>query len=363
VHDSRRTRVVLGVLLAAALALITFDARGGASPAGRLRTAGAGLFGPLETVAAMVAAPFVRVYDGITSGPAAQDRITALEQQVTRLRLELSQARLSRADAAQLRQLLQLAGRGRYRVVAARVIAAGAGYDDTVTIDAGSADGIKPSETVVNGAGLVGTVATVGAHTSTVMLMTDPAATAGVRLAGTNEIGAVTGTGRSRPGLLRLQVFDASAVLRPGQQIVTFGSVGGRPYVPGVPVGVITQVTGSANSLTKLALVRPFASDTSLGVVGVVIVPPRVNPRDSVLPPRPAPAPVPSLACRGGTAGAASSPQATPSPQTTGGTPAGGAGPAGHGTATGAHTQVCPPPACTGHSAGPRPTTPATAGH
>ena len=105
---------------------------------------------------------------------------------------------------------------------------------------------------------------------------------------GTGQIGAVTGTGRSRPGpaLLRLQVFDAGAVLQPGQQVVTFGSVHGRPYVPGVPVGVITQVQASATSLTKLALVRPYADDSALGVVGVVIVPPRTNPRDSVLPPR-----------------------------------------------------------------------------
>ena len=60
--------------------------------------------------------------------------------------------------------------------------------------------------------------------------------------------------------------------------------------MPGVPVGVITKVEGTASSLTKLALVRPYADDTALGVVGVVIVAPRTNPRFSVLPPSPAPA-------------------------------------------------------------------------
>jgi rod shape-determining protein MreC len=136
----------------------------------------------------------------------------------------------------------------------------------------------------------------VAGHSSTVLLSTDAASTVGVRLAGTGQIGAVTGTGRSRTGptLLRLQVFDASAVLQPGEQLVTFGSVHGRPYVPGVPVGVITQVQASATSLTKVALVRPYADDSTLGVVGVVIVPPRTNPRDSVLPPTPKPIPAPS---------------------------------------------------------------------
>lgn len=310
-HDSRRTRVVLGVLLVAALALVTVDARGGATPISSLRGTGAAVFGTAENAASAVAAPFARVFDGITSGPAQQSQISTLQRQVTRLRAQLSLARLSKADEAQLQKLLQLAGRGRYRIVAASVIASGPAYEDTVTIDAGSIDGIKPQETVLNGSGLVGTITSVSARTSTVLLTTDAATTVGVRLAGTGQIGAVTGTGRGKPGpgLLRLQVFDASAVLRKGEQLVTFGSVGGRPYVPGVPVGWITQVTGSANSLTKLALVHPFANGSALGVVGVVIVPPRKDPRDSVLPPKPRPLPTPAP-----TPSPSGSPGATPSP-------------------------------------------------
>ena len=86
-------------------------------------------------------------------------------------------------------------------------------------------------------------------------------------------------------GLLRLQVFDVNAILHPGQELVT--SVGRGTAQPGVPVGVITKLEGTSSSLTKEALVRPFADDTALGVVGVVIVPPRTDPRFSVLPPRP----------------------------------------------------------------------------
>ena len=152
----------------------------------------------------------------------------------------------------------------------------------------------------------------MAARTSTVLLTTDASSTVGVRLAGTGQIGAVTGTGRSRPGpaLLQLQVFDAGAVLQPGQQLVTFGSVHGRPYVPGVPVGVITQVQASATALTKIALVRPYADDSALGVVGVVVVPPRTNPRDSVLPPRPA---TPGASPGGGRSSGSPSPAATAS--------------------------------------------------
>jgi rod shape-determining protein MreC len=43
-------------------------------------------------------------------------------------------------------------------------------------------------------------------------------------------------------------------------------------------------VTSTPGSLTQTAQVRPFADFSSLGVVGVVVAPPRTDPRDSVLP-------------------------------------------------------------------------------
>jgi len=313
VHDNRRTRLVLAALVIAALALITVDARNSsAGPVRGLRAVGGLIFGSAENVASGVTQPVAGFLDNVGNAARAQSTISSLQRQVVQLRGALDQARLSQADEAQLQRLLQLAGRGRYRIVAASVIAAGPAYENTVTIDAGSADGIKPDETVLNGAGLVGTVTSVSGHTATVLLDTDAAATVGVRIAGTGEIGAVTGLGHSQagPAALRLQVFDANAVLTPGQQLVTFGSVGGRPYVPGVPVGVITRIVPGANALTKTAYVRPFADDGALGVVGVVIVPPRRNPRDSVLPPRP-PSPAPSPRRTGATPGPSATPAAT----------------------------------------------------
>ncbi len=287
-HDTRRTRIILGVLLAAALALITIDYRGGAgAPLGGLRSAGGSVFGSVENAASLVTRPVAAFTDGLT-GSGSQGKINALQRQVVDLRAQLNQQKLSHYDERQLSQLLTLSGRGRYRLVTASVIAAGAAYDDSVTIDAGRVDGIKPDETVLNGQGLVGTVTSASATTSTVLLATDASVTVGVRLAGTGQIGVVSGTGKSMTGsgLLRLQVFDVNAILHTGQELVTFGSVGSRGAfdVPGVPVGVITKLEGTSSSLTKEALVRPFADDTALGVVGVVVVPPRTDPRFSVLP-------------------------------------------------------------------------------
>jgi rod shape-determining protein MreC len=287
VHDSRRTRLVLSVLLIAAIALITLDFKGSASP---VRNVGADIFGPVEELAHDVSDPITSLFDSITGGPSSQSTIANLQRENAELRAELSSAQLSDADEAQLTRLLQLAGRGGYRIMAASVIAAGGDYSDTVTLDVGSNDGIKPNETVLNGSGLVGTVTQVSSDTSTVLLATDATSTVGVRLADSDEIGDVIGTGKSMAGseMLRLTLFDANAVLAPGQQLVTYASVGDSPYVPGVPVGTVISVQPADGSLTQTALVRPFVDFTTLGVVGIVIQGPAHDPRDSVLP-RPAP--------------------------------------------------------------------------
>jgi len=287
VHDNRRTRLVLGVLVIIAITLITLDFRdGGASP---VRGWGAAVFGPIERVTHDVTDPVARVFDSMTGGPSAQETIADLQRQNAELRSELSAAQLSKTARKQLTQLLQLDA-GAYRIVAASVIAAGGGFSDTVTLDAGSNDGIKPDETVLNGSGFVGTVTQVSADTSTVLLASDATSVVGVELAGGGQIGSVTGTGKSMSGsaLLRLSLFDANAVLHPGQQVVTYASVGNRPLVPGVPVGTIVSVSSNAGGLTQTAMVRPAVSFTALGVVGIVVQVPRHNLRVPILP-RPAP--------------------------------------------------------------------------
>jgi rod shape-determining protein MreC len=147
-----------------------------------------------------------------------------------------------------------------------------------------------------------------------VLLATDASSVVGARLAGSNQIGAITGTGKSLSGpySLRLRLFDANAVLQAGQSLVTFGSVQDRPFVPGVPIGQVAQVQGNAGSLTQTALIKPFVDFSSLGVVGVVIAGPAQNPRDSVLPPGPKPVPTVTVTVNPGAPGATPSVPATP---------------------------------------------------
>jgi rod shape-determining protein MreC len=309
-RDTRRTRLVLVVLLVVALALIALDYSDGSNSVLRaVRNAAGAVFGGAEHATGSVGR-------FVSGGSASASQVKSLQEQVVKLRAELSGAQLSKSDLKQLRKLLLVAGAAQYRVLAASVIAVGSGYQQTVTIDVGSSNGVTPEETVLNGDGLVGQVTSVTATTATVLLADSPSEVVGASVAPSGQLGSVTGPGAtaSGNGLMRLEMLSSSAVLKPGDELVTSASVHDRPFVPGVPIGVITKLLNVNGALTEAADVRPFVNYTALGIVGVVIVPPRHNPRFSALPPLPHPAPTVTVTvtARAGAAGAGSS--ATPKP-------------------------------------------------
>ncbi len=297
-NDTRRTRVLLALLLVTSVSLITIDYRGGEeSPLNGVRSVAATVFGPVERVAATIAGPVAGVVDGVRGLGSGQDDAARLERQNTELRRRLRTSALDRSRAQQLDDLLKVAGAGRYRVVPARVIAIGAAqtFSWTVTLDAGRGDGIRPDMTVLDGDGLVGRVKTVGRTTATVLLAVDPESSIGVRLEGSMEVGFTTGQGIRDRGDLDLRLLDGQSGVAPGDRLVTFGSQGDTPYVPGVPVGRVVTVSGSPGSQTRTAVVAPYVDFTALDLVGVVVEPPRKDPRDAVLPPRPAASPTPAV--------------------------------------------------------------------
>lgn len=303
--DTRRTRITLALLLLVAFAFITVDVQGGVdSPLKGLRGVGSTIFGPIERAAAAVARPVRQTVSAVAGIGESRERIEELRRENRELRDRLRISRLEDKQAAQAEQLLQLSGLGRYRVVGARVVALQGthSFENTATIDVGSRDGVEPDMTIVNGDGLIGRVATVGSTTSTVLLATDATSAVGARLEGSDEIGVVNGRGRTPDGsgLLHLELLDPAAPLEPGERIVTFGSQGGQPYAPGVPIGTVRSVASTPGALTKSAVVEPFADFTALGVVGVVVEPPRTDPRDAVLPPKPPTGSSPSPSASGG---------------------------------------------------------------
>lgn len=296
-RDTRRTRLLLALLLVTSISLVTLDYRsdGDRSPLDGLRSVAAAVFGPVEQVAAAIAAPVGDAVESVSGLGAGRDEAARLRRENQELTRRLRTSELDRNRAAELDALLRLAGAGQYRVVPARVIAVGAAqtFSWTVTIDAGTRDGLRPDLTVLNGDGLVGRVKTVGPTTATVLLVIDPASSVGVRLEGSMEVGFTTGQGLG--DAVDLQLLDGQSTVVRGDRLVTFGSQGDLPYVPGVPVGEVLRVRGTPGSQTRTAAVQPYVDFSALDLVGVVVEPPRRDPRDSVLPPRPASTPQPTV--------------------------------------------------------------------
>jgi rod shape-determining protein MreC len=287
VRDTRESRLLLVLLIAVAFALITVDIRGGdTSPLNGPRNVAASVLGPVESGVSGLVNPVADTVHSVTDASAQHNRISALEQQNLQLKQQLNSSDLARGQSTELSRMLGAAGAGQYTVKAAQVVAIGAaqGFSWTVTIDIGSNDGIKRDMTVI-GDGLVGRITTVGPTTSTVLLASDPGFSVGTRMEGSGEVGVATGEGT---GPLRVELLSAQATVKAGDRLVTFGSQNDRPFVPGVPVGTVIKVENDPGQLTRTVLVRPFVNFTSLDLVGVVVQPPATDPRDAVLPPKPA---------------------------------------------------------------------------
>ncbi|MFI6060323.1 rod shape-determining protein MreC [Streptomyces sp. NPDC051286] len=297
-RDTRESRLLLVLLIAIAFALITVDIRGGEeSPVDGARRAAATAFGPVENGVAAAVDPVGNAIGAIRDSGERHNRIAALEQQNTALKTKLGSDDRNRNRVRELDKMLKTSAAGQYGIKAAEVIAIGAaqGFSWTVTIDAGSNDGLKRDMTVINGDGLVGRVTTVGPDTATVLLANDPDFTVGTRMEKTDELGFATGQG-DRP--LSVQFLNGKAQVKKGDRLVTFGSSKDKPFVPGVPVGEVVRVDPSGGDLTRTVYVRPYVGFTRLDIVGVVVQAPREDPRDMVLPKQPAkpkPTPTPTV--------------------------------------------------------------------
>ena len=292
---SKRMRGILIALVVAALTLVILSLRGGGGPFGIFRSAAGSALGGVERVTATLVSPFLAIGEWFDAWGDQKQRIAELEQQNGELRQLVERSAVDRARADELDSLLGVAGLGQYRIIPAEVIAIGPAqeYAWTVTIDAGRTDGVETNMTVISGSGLVGRVASLTRNTATIVLAIDASTAVGARVAGSDEVGILTGTGRQDS--MEFQLLDPLADLQSGQALVTFGSRGGRPYAPGVPIGEVVSVSGTAGQLTRVATIRPFVDVSTLHIVGVVVKPPREDPRDSVLPAVPDITPTPAI--------------------------------------------------------------------
>ena len=123
----------------------------------------------------------------------------------------------------------------------------GSPFRQTVLLNIGRRDGIVDGWAAIDGIGLVGRIAGVGARTSRVILLTDTSSRIAVSIESNGQRAMIVGDNTSRPPL---EFLEAPETVRPGDRIVTSGD--GGVFPSGLFVGQVTQ-TQSGRLRVRLA--------------------------------------------------------------------------------------------------------------
>ena len=177
-----------------------------------------------------------------------------LKQQVADLEDQLSRVSLEQYELESLRKLYDLdQSYNSYEKTAANVIGKDAGnWFASFLIDKGSKDGIEIGMNVIADGGLVGIVTDVGDNYSKIKSIIDDTSNVSGMDLSTSDTCIVSGglkTMNERQQLEISDMRDKDNKVKAGDQIVT-SNISDR-YLPGIPIGYLTEVKTDTNKLTK----------------------------------------------------------------------------------------------------------------
>jgi rod shape-determining protein MreC len=266
---STRPRFILLLLVLTAITLVTIDTRAnGGGLTGSIRSGAEDLFAPVQSATHGVLRPVGDFFTGAF-------HYGSLKRENTQLRDQLAQARgqaLSASDAQRELQILseqaQLDFVGKIPTVTAQVVdTSSSNFEMSIQINRGTDSGIAVSMPVVTGGGLVGRVVQVSARHSTVLLLTDPTFSVGVRLTTNGAVFVADGTGRGNP--ITLELVDANTKVNVGDKLVTSG-LNNEQYPKDIPVAMVKTVKSAPGQLQQAVTVAPTADLSRLEYVRVL---------------------------------------------------------------------------------------------
>lgn len=240
--------------LALAVALLVLDHRGGWLA--QMRAQANTLVQPIWWLAGLPA----RLGDSVRDDAATRARL-AEENRRLRNALLMSNARQTRLQVAaaeneRLRGLLGAAQRSRLDVQLAPIL--DIDLDPTrqrLILDAGSRQGVRMGQTVIDAGGLVGQIIAVTPTTATVLLITDPDHAVPVTIPRSGV--RLIAYGRGRSDQLELADIPRSSDIEVGDTVVTSG-LGGR-FPPGFPVGTIKSLKPDDSRAFLVGVLQPAA--------------------------------------------------------------------------------------------------------
>ena len=240
--------------LAAAFALILLDHRGGWLS--QMRQQAQAFVQPVWAVAGWPG----KVIDSISDDAGTRSSLIAENQRLRNQRL-VDSARMARLQAAsadndRLRRMLGAVQRGGLDVQLAPIL--DIDLDPTrqrLVLDAGSSDGVRVGQVVIDGGGVVGQVIATTPMHSTALLLTDPDHAVPVAVMRNGVRLVAYGTGRS--DRLALASIPLSSDVKVGDIVVTSGL--GERFPAGFPVGRISALRPDESRAFLVGDVTPAA--------------------------------------------------------------------------------------------------------
>jgi rod shape-determining protein MreC len=160
-----------------------------------------------------------------------------LQEDVRQLTLLNSSLVQAQAENARLRNLLDFRASEPYRTLGAHVVGRVPSFlSNTLYLDRGATDGLRPNQPVVSDGGVIGRTVLVTSGGCQVQLITNADASVGVMIASTRLPGVLKGTENQ---LLDLHYISNTEAVGVGDLIVTSGLDG--IYPQGLPVGVVME--------------------------------------------------------------------------------------------------------------------------
>jgi rod shape-determining protein MreC len=272
----RRRRAILVLLIVVALVLIsTTFSQSQSGPIHSVQQGVASVFAPLEDGASRALKPARDLVNWVSETFNARGENSTLKTDVQKLRSKLARAQSAVGENAQLKKLLALDRKGTlagYKPVTARVVGASPTvWYSTVTINAGSGDGVAVNDPVIDGDGLVGKVTAVTHWSSKVTLITDSESAVSARVLPNGPQG-VAEPEAGNPSVMLLDFIDKSEPIHQGQMVVTAGWSNGTissVYPPGVPIGEVRDTTVGQQETYQNVHLTPYADMRNLDYVQV----------------------------------------------------------------------------------------------
>lgn len=211
--------------------------------------------------------------EDFTSKKELQKENDDLKEQVASLEERLNRTALEQSELEKLRKLYDMdQSYDTYEKAAANVVGKDASnWFDTFIIDKGSNAGIEIGNNVIADGGLVGIVTDVGSNYAKVRSIIDDASNVSATDVATSDNCIISGSLKSMNERQQLEITDlkdSDDQVKAGDQIVT-SNISDR-YLPGIPIGYITDITQDSSSLTKTGYLATIVDFEHLDKVLVI---------------------------------------------------------------------------------------------